>query len=101
MPVVVVEIALGILVGPQVLDLAHEDALIEFLGQFGLAFLFFMAGLEIDFPHIRGRPIDLAARGWVFSVALGFVVAGVLHVAGIVVSRLLVGARWRLPRSAT
>jgi Kef-type K+ transport system membrane component KefB len=91
-PVVVVEIALGILVGPQVLGIVDEDVLIEFLGQFGLAFLFFMAGLEIDFKQIRGRPTQLAARGWVLSVALGFAVAGLLHVAGIIVSDLLVGA---------
>ena len=91
-PVVVVEIALGILVGPQALKIVREDALIQFLGQFGLAFLFFMAGLEIDFAKIRGQPTALAVRGWVLSVALGFAVAGLLHVAGVVISSVLVGA---------
>lgn len=91
-PVVVVEIALGILVGPQVLGIVDEDALIEFLGQFGLAFLFFMAGLEIDFAKIRGRPTNLAARGWLISVALGFLVAFLLHQLGVVISGVLVGA---------
>jgi Kef-type K+ transport system membrane component KefB len=90
-PVVVVEILLGIIVGPQVLDLTHQTTLIEFLGQFGLAFLFFMAGLEIDFPRIRGRPVQLATFGWLLSAALGFAVAGVLHITGVVISELLVG----------
>ena len=90
-PVVVVEIVLGIVVGPQVLGITHQDALIEFLGQFGLTFLFFMAGLEIDFDRIRGRPIELAGAGWAMSAVLGLLAAGVLHVTGIVVSELLVG----------
>ena len=42
-PVVVTEILAGIIVGPQVLDLAHPDAVLDTLSDFGLAFLFFMA----------------------------------------------------------
>lgn len=87
----VVEILLGIIVGPEVLGLTRQDALIEFLGQFGLTFLFFMAGLEIDFPQIRGRPVRLAALGWLASAALAFLAAGVLHLTGLVRSELLVG----------
>lgn len=65
LPVVVVEIVLGIVIGPQVLGITHQDALIAFLGQFGLAFLFFMAGLEIDFDRIRGRrSVSACGAGW-------------------------------------
>lgn len=91
LPVVVVEIVLGIVIGPQVLGITHQDALIAFLGQFGLAFLFFMAGLEIDFDRIRGRPLRLGVRGWLVSVVLGFAAALVLHLTGVVISSLLVG----------
>jgi hypothetical protein len=38
------------------------------LANFGLAFLFFLAGFEIDFPAIRGRPTVLAALGWLASL---------------------------------
>jgi Kef-type K+ transport system membrane component KefB len=91
LPVVVVEIVLGIVVGPEVLGITRQDALIEFLGQFGLTFLFFMAGLEIDFARIRGRPVELATAGWVMSAVLGLLAAGALHLTGIVISELLVG----------
>jgi Kef-type K+ transport system membrane component KefB len=91
LPVVVVEILLGIIIGPEVLGITRSDDLIEFLGQFGLAFLFFMAGLEIDFDRIRGGPLRLAMRGWIASVVLGFAAALVLHLTGVVISSLLVG----------
>lgn len=56
MPIVVVEIALGIIVGPELLGFADADAFIKALSTFGLAFLFFLAGMEIDFERIRGAP---------------------------------------------
>lgn len=91
LPIVVAEIALGILIGPQGLGLAKLDPLIEFLGQFGLGFLFFLAGLEIDFARIRGRPAALAATGWLISIAAAFLIAGLLQAIGFVLSTLLVG----------
>ena len=63
LPLVVAEIGLGILVGPQVLGWATAGPTIQVLANFGLASLFFLAGFEIDFPAIRGRPILLAALG--------------------------------------
>ncbi|HWK26024.1 MAG TPA: cation:proton antiporter [Solirubrobacter sp.] len=90
-PGVVAEILLGIVVGPQVLDFAHTDALIEALSQFGLAFLFFMAGMEIDFERVRGVPLRLAARGWAASLALGMVVAALLYALGVIGAPILVG----------
>jgi Kef-type K+ transport system membrane component KefB len=62
---------LGILVGPQALGWAAAGPTIQVLANFGLAFLFFLTGFEIDFPAIRGQPIVLAALGWLAS----FVVA--------------------------
>ena len=54
-PVVVVELLIGILIGPQVLDLAQVDPTTDFLGNLGLGMLFFFAGYEIDFERIKGR----------------------------------------------
>ena len=68
-PVVVIELALGILIGPQVLDLAKVDDFTDFFGSLGLGMLFFFAGYEIDFDCIRGRPLKLAALGWALSLA--------------------------------
>jgi flagellin-like protein len=74
-PLVVFEIALGLLLGPAVLGWIVPDTLVAFLSDFGLAMLFFLAGNEIDFRTIRGRPITRAAIGWIISLAAGFGIA--------------------------
>jgi Kef-type K+ transport system membrane component KefB len=90
-PVVVTEIIAGIVVGPQVLDLAQPDPLLDALSDLGLAFLFFMAGMEIDPANMRGRPAALAARGWVASLGLGMVIAAALWATGAIGAPVLVG----------
>ncbi len=90
-PIVVTEIVAGIVVGPQVLDLARPDELLDALAELGLAFLFFMAGMEIDPARMRGRPAVLAARGWVGSLALGLTAALVLWAVGGIGAPVLVG----------
>ena len=89
-PIVVAEIALGIVVGPQVLDLARTDGFIDALSTFGLAFLFFLAGMEIDFERIRGTAIDRGVAGWLISIVLGAVLAVALHVTGVIHATVLV-----------
>jgi Kef-type K+ transport system membrane component KefB len=49
LPAIVVEILLGIVVGPQVLGWASNDEPVQVLALIGLAFLLLLAGLEIDF----------------------------------------------------
>jgi Kef-type K+ transport system membrane component KefB len=90
-PVVVVEILAGILAGPHVLDLVRPGEIITFLSEAGLAFLFFLAGMEIDFARIRGRPARLGACGWLVSIGLGLAISGVLQATGFVLSTLLIG----------
>jgi Kef-type K+ transport system membrane component KefB len=91
-PVVVVELMLGILVGPEVLDLAETSDFIDFFSNLGLGMLFFFAGYEIDFERIRGKPLKLGAIGWVISIALAYGIGGALAAAGIVVSFLYTGS---------
>jgi len=85
-PLVVFEIVLGILVGPAVLGWVEPSDFLDTLAQFGLAVLFFMAGNEIDFATISGRPLKRAGLGWVISlaggIALGILIGGDL-VAGV------------------
>jgi Kef-type K+ transport system membrane component KefB len=92
LPLVVMEIVLGIVVGPQVLGWATAGPTIEALSRFGLAALFFLAGFEIDFPLLRGRPITTAALGWLLSFILCLGVGFGLQGCGIVDSGLIVGA---------
>jgi Kef-type K+ transport system membrane component KefB len=91
-PVVVVELLLGIVVGPEVLDLAGTDSFIEFFSNLGLGMLFFFAGYEIDFGRIRGRPLKLGAWGWLLSIGLAYGIGGALAAAGIVLSFLYTGS---------
>jgi Kef-type K+ transport system membrane component KefB len=90
-PIVVAEVVLGVIVGPEVLDLAHVDDFIDALSTFGLAFLFFLAGLEIDFARIGGRPLRLGVAGWCLSLGLGLAIALVLWAAGAISAPVLVG----------
>ena len=92
LPVVVVEIVLGIVVGPELLGLAEPDQFLEFFSNLGLGMLFFVAGYEIDFERIRGSPLRLAALGWLLSLAIAFTLGGLLALAGIVLSLLFTGA---------
>jgi Kef-type K+ transport system membrane component KefB len=91
-PVVVLELMMGIVIGPHVLGLAHADDFIDFFSNLGLGMLFFFAGYEIDFQRIRGRPLELGATGWALSVGLAFGIGGVLAGLGVVVSFLYTGA---------
>src|SRR5947208_136189 len=91
-PVVVLELVLGIVVGPQVLDLAQNDNFTSFFGNLGLGMLFFFAGYEIDFERIRGQPLRLAGVGWFLSLALAYGIGGALAAAGIVLSFLYTGS---------
>src|SRR4051812_22131514 len=63
-PVVVVELIAGVLIGPQVFDLAQVNGFTEFFSDLGLGMLFFFAGYEIDMRRIRGEPLRLALLGW-------------------------------------
>lgn len=91
-PVVVLELALGIAIGPEVLGLAQKDDFVDFFADLGLGMLFFFAGYEIDFERIKGRPVKLGLLGWLLSVALAYAIGGLLVATGVVLSTLFVGS---------
>jgi Kef-type K+ transport system membrane component KefB len=91
-PVVVLELVLGILIGPDVLGLVEPDEFIKFFSNLGLGMLFFFAGYEIDFERIRGTPLKLAAVGWVISLALAYSIGGLLALGGVVLSLMFTGS---------
>ena len=90
-PGVVFEIALGIVIGPAVLGVAHPGGIVTALEAMGLSYLMFLAGLELDLPRIRGRSLRLAATGWMISLALALAIASVLTVLGTVLDALVIG----------
>jgi len=79
-PVVVIEVLLGVLIGPHVLYLIEYGSFLSTMRAVGMVAVLFMAGMEIDFERIRGGPLSLAVRGWIISVVLAAVVVTVLHV---------------------
>ena len=91
-PVVVLELLLGILIGPDILGIAEPDQFIIFFSNLGLGMLFFFAGYEIDFERIRGTPLKLAVIGWLISLVLAYSIGGLLALAGVVLSLLFTGS---------
>jgi Kef-type K+ transport system membrane component KefB len=91
-PVVVIELVLGVLVGPQVLDLAQVNDFTDFFSSLGLGMLFFFAGYEIDLGRIAGLPLRLALAGWAFSLVIAYTLGGILAALGVVVSLVYVGS---------
>ncbi len=91
LPVVVVELIAGVIVGPHVIGL-KPDGFISFFADLGLGLLFFFAGYEIDLRRISGQPLRLALLGWAISLALAYTIGGILAALGIVLSLLYTGS---------
>jgi Kef-type K+ transport system membrane component KefB len=89
-PAVVLEIVAGIVLGP-VLHWVHVDLPIQVLSTLGLAFLLFLAGLEIDFDRLRGPALKLAGVGFLASLAIGVAVGFAAFAAGLVKAPLFIG----------
>jgi Kef-type K+ transport system membrane component KefB len=83
-PLVVFEILLGLLLGPSILGWVTVSDFTSTLANFGLAMLFFLAGNEIDFSAIRGRPMVRAGLGWLISLVAGLA-AGILLTHSVVI----------------
>jgi Kef-type K+ transport system membrane component KefB len=90
-PSIVAEIALGVLIGPSVLGIASRTNLVDIFARFGLSYLLFMAGYEVEPRRVEGQPIRLAGAGWAISVVVGLAIAGLLQATGLVLSALFVG----------
>jgi Kef-type K+ transport system membrane component KefB len=84
LPAVVLEIVLGIVIGPSVLGWAEVDEPVAALSIVGLAFLLFLAGLEIDFRQLRGRALRLAVGGFAVSFSIAVVVCAALKTVDLI-----------------
>lgn len=91
-PVVVVELLLGILIGPHVLNLAQANGLVNELSELGLTFLLFMVGYEIDLESLKGPLFNRAAMGWGLSFVTGLILMSLFHGAGIITAPPLMAA---------
>lgn len=83
LPVVVGEIFAGVLIGHSGLGLVEESEILVIFSDIGLAFLMFLAGLEIDFDRLFGKrsrgqngPSLLLLASLVYLVTLGLALPG-------------------------
>ena len=90
-PVVVGEIMAGIVIGPSLLGIVGEDEILRFMADIGLAFLIFLAGMEIDLarifparngprrrngPNVLGMALALYALTVALAIPGGFLITG-------------------------
>jgi Kef-type K+ transport system membrane component KefB len=91
LPAVVLEIVAGIVAGPAGLGWVRVDLPVQILSILGLAFLLFLAGMEIDLERLRGRIGRLAGLGFALSALLALGAGSVAFGLGLVRSPLLIG----------
>jgi Kef-type K+ transport system membrane component KefB len=89
-PAVVLELLLGIVIGPSGFGWVTSQGAIGFLGEFGLIFLFFQAGFEFNPEKIGAAPLRLGAATWLAAFGLSCLFAGFLYAIGIMRGPLLV-----------
>ena len=99
-PIVVGEILAGILIGKSGLDLVHVDPALGFLSTFGLAYLMFLSGLEIDFKILlqspvrqetgmRAHPLTVGSAIFILVLILSGIVSWWLYQRGMILSPYL------------
>ena len=91
-PLIVSFIAVGIIAGPSVLDIARSDQQIDLLAELGIAVLLFLVGLKLDFNLVRtlgpvalvtglGQVIFTTVFGFAIGLALGLDPTTAIYVA--------------------
>jgi Kef-type K+ transport system membrane component KefB len=90
LPAIVLEIVLGIVIGPSGFGWVKPDLPVSILALVGLAFLLFLSGLEIDVERLPGRILNLTALGFAVSFAIAIIIGVGLKAGGFVKSPLFV-----------
>jgi Kef-type K+ transport system membrane component KefB len=90
LPAVVLEIVAGIAIGPSGFGWVKVDLPISILSVVGLAFLLFLAGLEVELDRLKGRILMFVGGGFLLSFGLALLVGYGLSATGQVKSPLLV-----------
>ena len=90
LPAVVLEILLGITLGPAALGWVEVDDPVRVMSLLGLAFLLLLAGLEVDFDRLRGRVLRVASVGFVASFGVAVAAGLVLDATGVTGAPLLI-----------
>ncbi|MEZ0448874.1 cation:proton antiporter [Cellulomonas sp. ICMP 17802] len=89
-PVIVIEILLGIAAGPRGLGWVEVDGAVGVLALLGVTFLFFLAGLDVDLGKIRGALLGRSLAAYALGLAIAFGLALALSAAGLLDAPALV-----------
>jgi Kef-type K+ transport system membrane component KefB len=89
-PAVTLELVAGIIVGPSVLGWIEAGPVVTTIAAVGVAFLLFLAGLELDLSVLKGPPLVRGSISFLLSFALALLIMMPLGEAGVIVSPLLV-----------
>ncbi len=88
-PSVVLELVAGIIIGPAVLGWIEPGPVVGTMSSIGVAFLLFLAGLELDLDALKGPPSRLGTFAFLLSFALALAMMSALGSAGLILSLLL------------
>ncbi|MFC1960936.1 cation:proton antiporter, partial [Chloroflexota bacterium] len=103
LPIVVGEILAGVVIGVSGFNLIEHSETLDFLAEFGFAFLMFLSGLEVDFSLLTrlpeggdwrkrlNQPLPLALAMLVLTIALGTGFGFLLAQTPMISSPLLAG----------
>src|SRR5690606_6349579 len=91
-PIIVTFIAVGILIGPEVLDIIQSEDQIELLAEIGIAILLFIVGLKLDLNLIKttgpvafitgiGQIIFTSVIGYLIAILIGFSNTHAMYIA--------------------
>src|SRR4051812_4782096 len=89
-PAVVIEIVIGMIIGPDVLGWVKADDTVRVVSTIGLSVLLYLAGNEIDVHSLRGRAGRMALIGFGGTLILAYAAGTLLDVTGVVHEPLLV-----------
>lgn len=102
-PIVVGEILAGVAIGQSGLNLVEPSPTLDFLAEFGFAFLMFLSGLEVSFETLFAvsevgdgrpawqRPIPLAVLSFGLTLLLALLTGFALAAFGLVSNPILMG----------
>ena len=88
-PSVTLELVAGIILGPAVLGWIEPGPVVSILASIGVAFLLFLAGLELDLNLLKGAPLVRGSLSAMLSFALALILMTPLGASGFILSPLL------------
>jgi Kef-type K+ transport system membrane component KefB len=89
-PSLTLELVAGIIIGPAVLGWIEPGPVVSVIASIGVAFLLFLAGLELDLHVLKGTPLVRGSLSFLLSFALAYLMMMPLGERGLILSPLLV-----------